>query len=394
VPVRSELPPAVAALVDAGLALIRRAPSARIAIVRGGEVLEPEAMHPVVRETVEREVAAASSILEPLAARDVEKALKSAWGRPPGKVLDDLDPEPLAVRPAAQVHRASHDGADVAVKVRRAGVERSVRNDLALLDVLATPLGAAFPRLDAGAVLRELREQALDELDLEHEASTLRRIARVVRDVEGVTVPRPVLDLATPDVLVTGLVDGETLASGARPDDPGGAARALAGAFRAIVLDAGLAPFDLRPSHVLVRNDGSLGLLGLGVARPVDRRRARLGLDGMTALRAGDEAAFTRVVEELGVLPADRAGEAFAVLRTVGGDLAEGPVTLDARAIRSLGERAARQTRTLSALAMAGSPQPADLPLARMLGQLVAVLARLRATEDWATVARGSAERR
>jgi predicted unusual protein kinase regulating ubiquinone biosynthesis (AarF/ABC1/UbiB family) len=389
VAVRSELPPAVAALVDAGLALVRRAPSARIAIVRGGEVLEPEALHPVVRETVEREVAAASTICTPLSASDVEKALKAAWGRSPGKVLDELDPEPLAVRPAAQVHRAEHDGVAVAVKVRRAGVERSVRNDLALLDVLATPLGAAFPRLEAGAILREVREQALDELDLEHEASTLRRIARVVRDVEGVAVPRPVLDLATPDVLVTELLDGTTLADDARPPDAGAAARALAGAFRAIVLDAGLAPFDVRASHVLVRGDGSLGLLGVGVARPVDRIRARLGLDGLAALRAGDEAAFARVVDELGVLPAERAGDVFAVMRSVGGDLAEGPATLDARAIRSLGERAARQTRTLAAIAMAGSPQPSDLPLARMLGQLVAVLARLGATEDWADVALG-----
>ena len=386
-PVRSELPPALAAAVDAGLALVRRAPSARIAIVRGGEVLEPEAMHPVVRETVEREVAAASAICAPLAAKDVEATLKAAWGRPPGKVLDGLDPEPIAVRPAAQVHRGEIDGTAVAVKVRRPGIERSVRNDLALLDVLGAPLGAAFPRLDAGAVLREVREQALDELDLEHEASTLRRLGRVARGVDGVVVPRPHLDLAAPDVLVTDLLDGETLASGARPADPGAAAEALVAAVRAMTLDAGLAPFDLRPSHVLVSGNGSLGLLGVGVARPVDRARAQLGLDGLAALRAGDEVAFAGVVERLGVLPAERAGEAFAVLRAVGGELAEGPVLLDAAALRALGERAGAQTRPLAALAMAGSPHPSDLPLARMVGQLVAVLARLGATEDWGELA-------
>jgi ubiquinone biosynthesis protein len=387
VPVRSELPPAVAALADAGLGLARRAPSARIAIVRGGEVLEPEALHPAVREVVEQEVAAASAICTPLSARDVEKALKEAWGRPPGKVLDDLDPQPLAVRPAAQVHRAELDGAPLAVKVRRPGVERSVRNDLSLLDVLAAPVGAAFPRLDAGAVLRELREQALDELDFEHEASTLRRVGRAVRGIDGVAVPRPQLDLAAPGVLVTELLDGTTLAAGARPPDGAAAVGALADAFRAIVLEAGLAPYDVRASHVLVRADGSLGLLGAGVARPVDRERARLGLDGLAALRVGDEAAFAGVVERLGVVPADRAADAYAVLRSVGGELAEGPATLDAAALRSLGERAARATRPLAALAMAGSPQPADLPLARMLGQLVAVIARLGATADWAHVA-------
>jgi hypothetical protein len=394
-PVRSELPPAIAALADASFGLVRRAPSARIAIVRGGEVLEPEALHPAVREVVEQEVAAASAICAPLSAKDVEKALKDAWGRPPGKVLDDLDPEPLAVRPAAQVHRAVLDGAPVAVKVRRPGVERSVRNDLSLLDVLASPVGAAFPRLDAGAVLRELREQALDELDLEHEASTLRRVERAVRGIDGVAVPRPQLDLAASAVLVTELLDGTTLAAGARPPDGVAAAGALTDAVRAVVLEAGLAPYDLRATHVLVRPDGSLGLLGAGVARPVDRDRARLGLDGLAALRDADETAFAGVVERLGVLPADRAGDAYALLRSVGGELAEGPATLDAAALRALGARAARATRPLAALAVAGSPQPADLALARMLGQLVALIARLGASADWAQLAlNGRAARR
>ena len=68
-------------------------------------------------------------------------------------------------------------------------------------------------------------------------------------------MPRPHLDLCEAGVLVSDLLDGTTLADSARPKDPGAAARVLVEAFRAAALDAGLAPADPRPSHVVVMAD-------------------------------------------------------------------------------------------------------------------------------------------
>ena len=269
----------------------------------------------------------------------VERELRAAWRRPAARVLDDLDPEPLAVRPTSQVHRATYAGEAVAVKVRRPGVERLVRADLALLGSLAGPLHAAFPRLDAGAALSSAREQALDELDFEHEASQGRRIARALRGVPGVVVPRAVLELAAPEVLVTAFAEGATLADGGRPADPAAAARALVAAFRAACLDAGLAPVDPRPSHVVVTPAGELALLGLGVARPVDRARAARALDGWDALVRGDADAFAAVVAGQGLLDEPDARAALAPLRGIGGPL--------------LGERCAAVGRRGAAVAAA-----------------------------------------
>ena len=388
-PAKTDLPPALNALLDVGLGLVRRAPSARLAIVRAGGILEPEALTDRVREVAEAEVEAArASTCVPQAPKDVEQLLKAAWGGAPGKVLDDFEAEPFAVTPAAQVHRGQFDGAPVVIKVRRPGVERSVRNDLALLDVVAGPLGAAFPNLDAGAVLRDLREQALDELDFEHEASTQRRAARALRGVDGVTVPRPLLDLSTSGVLVSERAEGTTLADGGRPADPGAAARALIAAVRTAVLDAGLAPVDLRASHVVIGPGGELALLGMGTSRPVDRERAARALDILDALGSGDAAAFGEHVAAAGVLGADQAGAAHDLLRDIAGPLVEGPAVLDAEAMRDLGVRAWGAAPALAALASAASPHPQDLVLGRMLGQLVAVLSRVGAREDWATLTR------
>src|SRR5687767_5007505 len=110
-PARLDLPPALRTLVDVGAQLIRRAPSARIAIVRAGGVLDPSALPPELRERVERELAAArEAVCEELRPKEVERLLKEAWGRALDQVLDELDPEPLAIRPASQVHRGAVDG--------------------------------------------------------------------------------------------------------------------------------------------------------------------------------------------------------------------------------------------------------------------------------------------
>src|SRR5215218_4947718 len=206
------LPPALRSLLEAGGALVRRSSSGRVALGRTAALVPDDTVPAALRglpAELERARAAAAT---PIAFKDIEKLLKGAWGSPPGKVLDELDREPLAVTPSAQVHRGVRDGAPVAVKVLRPGLASAVRNDLALLDVLAPPLRQVFGAIDAGTILREVRETALDELDLEHEASTQRQLRRTLRGVDGLVVPAPDMELSGEAVLVCELLEGRTLA--------------------------------------------------------------------------------------------------------------------------------------------------------------------------------------
>jgi hypothetical protein len=386
-----ELPPALRTLAETGWALASRAPSARVALARAAGVVDPEALPSAIREPVMRELEMArAAACEPLDARTVERALKDAWGRAPGKVLDELDAQPLAVRAAAQTHRGVVDGAPVAIRVRRPGLDRAVRSDVALLDALAAPLGVALPRADTRALLRSGREQTLDEMDFEHEASTHRRVARVMRGVEGLIVPSVHGELCAEAVFVADLLEGATLADGARPHDAGAAARALVEGHVAAAR-AGIALLDARPGHVVVLADGGIGLLGAGLARPVDRGRVGLALDALAALRADDAEEFSRAVAAAGLLPAGAAGAAHGLALSALGPLASGPATLNAAALRRVAVRAADHAPAIFALVPAAQPHPDDLWLARAAGQLVATLARLGATADWPALVASSA---
>ena len=243
--------PELRALIDAALALARRVPSGRIALARLEEVFGRTHVH------------------EPLDATTVGRVARR---------FDAFDPDPIAVRAAAQTHRATADGRPVAVRIRRPGLDRMVRSDLALIDALALPLATALPDADATALLRAVREQVLDELDFEHEASMHRRVARILRDVDGLVVPAVHTDSCTEDVFVADLLDGA--------DAPGKDAARVLTAAHATAARAGFALLDARPGHVIPLMDGRVGLLGVGVARAVDRERAGEAFGGEITLEA------------------------------------------------------------------------------------------------------------
>jgi predicted unusual protein kinase regulating ubiquinone biosynthesis (AarF/ABC1/UbiB family) len=359
------LPPALRALLDAGTALVRRSSSGRVALTRALQLLPDDVRRTPVAEP------------EPVAFKDIEKILKSAWGRPATKALADLERAPLHVGAAAQVHRGeTQDGDVVALKVLRPGLAAAVRNDLALLDLLATPLGQVFGAMDAGPILRAVREMALDELDLEHEASNQRQARRLLRGVDGLVVPVPDLELSTPDVLVTELIEGSPTTS---PD----VARTLVAAHLAAAR-GGLVLTDPRPSHVLTRADGTVVLLGTGAARPFPRARLNAYLGALTALRTEDQDAFAATVSnDLNLLPPQDALKAYALVALLADGALTQPTRLDSTLLLDGERRALEHVGAGLALAATVTPDPTDLALARSLGQLSATLAHLGATEDW-----------
>ena len=379
---RPALPPALRSLLEAGGALVRRSSSGRVALGRAAALVAEDAVPAALAKLPAELEAARATAATPVAFKDVEKILKNAWDRAPGKVLDDLDREPVAVTPSAQVHRGERDGAAVAVKVLRPGLAAAVRNDLALLDVLAGPLKQVFGAMDAGTILREVRESALDELDLEHEASTQRQARRALRSVPGLTVPAPDMELSSDAVLVSEWLAGPTLHE-AEPGDPADVARTLVAAHVAAAR-AGLILTDPRPGHVVLLDSGGVGLLGAGVARPVDRDRVGVALDALVAYRAGDQDGFAAVVaDRLQLLPTGDALKASALSAVILGDLLSGEARLDGPALAGVIQRALEHLTAGLALAATVTPHPHDLAIARSIGQLASVVARLDATEDW-----------
>ncbi|HWF25635.1 MAG TPA: AarF/UbiB family protein [Solirubrobacteraceae bacterium] len=376
----------VDALIGVALRLARTAPSGRIVLAHLARVLDPEWID---REDLKAELeeAAAKQRPEPLKPRAVERALRDAWGAKPTEELDELDPEPVAVTPTAQVHRGVVDRAPVAVKLLRPGLAATIRQDLVLLDGLLGPLGAAFPALDPGALVREVRERVQDELDLEHEAHHLRRFHRALRSHPFLSVPAPVTRLARENVLVSEWVDGVPLPSAPDPDEA--AARLtifVIGAARFGVMHADPDPDDIR-----VHPDGGLTILDFGATRAVVPGRVKSAQKALEAFATEDAGELGAALATLGALPASEGATVLELGRHALGALAgPGPARLDTQAVLAARGRLAACPDALERLALTGSIAPEDLWPARAIGQLFAVIARLGATGDWLELARAA----
>ncbi len=375
-------------LLQVALRLARSAPTGSLALARVHDALDSRWIPRPWGDTLIDELAGARAQAgTPIPFDRVERILTDAWGASPNDELDTLEPEPVAVTPIAQVHRGRLEGDDVAVKVLRPGLAASVRRDLAVLEGLIPALGAAFPAIDAGAMLAEVRERTLDELDLENEAGVQRRFHRALRNHPHLYVPAPITRLAGENVLVSEWVDGVPLADAPDPDR----AATLLVLFGLGAAQRGLVHADLHPEDVLVRDDGRLVILDFGVSSDVDPERVAASARAFEAVLDADLDALAAALEELGWVSPDHAGTADAVVRHGLGDLAgPAPARLDADAVIAARDRLLDRPAELIELVRCGRLPAEDLWPARGLGALFGTIARIGATGPWSDVARAA----
>ncbi len=371
----------VEALVGVGLRLARSAPSGRVLLGQLAAGIDPAWIPRPWGDDLAAELEAARRHPpEPLGAKQIERALRDAWGTRATDELDELDTEPAAITPTSQVHRAVADGTPVAVKVLRPGLARSVAQDLALLDSMLGPLAGAFPALDARAVVREVRDRVLDELDLEHEAGAQRRFHRALRGHPWLMVPAPVMRLAHAGVLVSEWVDGSTLWDA--PDRDQAAARLVR--FGLGGATAGLMHADLNPDDVLVRPDGGLAILDFGAWCEVDRDRLTLVTSMVEAFPTRDVEGFSAAAQRLGWLPPTAGAEAFALIdHALDGLRGPRPARLDRDAVFAAAGRLRDRPDALARVILAGALSAQDLWPARGVAQLFGTIARIGATGRW-----------
>ena len=350
----------IEAFIQAASRLARTAPSGRILLARLAAQVDPAWIPEPAREPARARLEAArEAATQPLEPAAVEAVLKQAWDAPSADELDALEPEPVAVTPTAQVHRGVVDGAPVAIKVLRPGLSRWCARTWRARE----PAGAArrgIPRLDGPAMLRELRERVLDELDLEHEAGVQRRVSRALRNHPFLTVPAPVMRLCHEQVLVSEWVEGVALSRVSDQAELDLAAGRLAG-FVLGGVRAGIVHAGLDPDDVLLTSDGRLAVLDFGAAFAVEPRRAEPALAIVEAFAPrGDGVALGNALAELGLLDARTAATlewARAVLGELGGEEPSGSTR------RSPARRgAARSERQVACrLVMAGNVPAGEL---------------------------------
>jgi predicted unusual protein kinase regulating ubiquinone biosynthesis (AarF/ABC1/UbiB family) len=168
-----------------------------------------DGLSPQVRRTLSRLQDSVPPMSADLAAAVVAEEL----GLPPEQAFARWDPQPIAAASIGQVHRAiTLDGRAVAVKVQYPGIAETIAADLRNVALLRRMLRITAPNQDVDALLEELRERVLEELDYRREAANQRTFAGYFDGHPTIGVPRIIDELSTRRVVTSELSDGARFA--------------------------------------------------------------------------------------------------------------------------------------------------------------------------------------
>jgi predicted unusual protein kinase regulating ubiquinone biosynthesis (AarF/ABC1/UbiB family) len=168
-----------------------------------------DGLAPNVRRTLSRLQDSVPPMSAELAARVVEEEL----GLPPERAFATWDPDPIAAASIGQVHRAiTLDGRAVAVKVQYPGIAETIAADLSNVSLLRRMLRITAPSQDVDALIAELRDRVLEELDYRREADNQRLLADYYDGHPTIHIPGIISGLSTRRVVTSDLADGARFA--------------------------------------------------------------------------------------------------------------------------------------------------------------------------------------
>jgi len=234
----------------------------------------------------------------------VESELQRALGDPVESVFREFDSQASAAGSIAQVHRARlPDGTDVAVKVRRPGVDMAIESDVLLLEILAAwweEEDAAARRWQPAEIVRQLRKSLAREVDFAAEARAQQRFADTFRGNPHLVIPRLHPEFTRGSLLVMDWVDGIPASDMAAVDAAGFDREALAtrgtDAVLQMVLVDGFFHADPHPGNVFFLEGERIALIDFGMVGWVSDKRRNELVDLMAALAARDAEAMRDVL--------------------------------------------------------------------------------------------------
>ena len=168
-----------------------------------------EGLSPVARRALSR----LQDSVPPMSAELAASVIEEELGIAPERAFSRWDPEPIAAASIGQVHRAiTHDGRAVAVKVQYPGIAEAIAADLANVSLLRRMLRITAPAQDVDALLEELRDRVLEELDYRREAASQTLFADYYDGHPTIIVPPIVPELSTRRMVTSELAAGKRFA--------------------------------------------------------------------------------------------------------------------------------------------------------------------------------------
>ncbi len=347
-----------------------------------------DGLSPAVRHTLSR----LQDSVPPMSAELAAGVITEELGLPPERAFARWDPEPIAAASIGQVHRAiTLDGRAVAVKVQYPGIAETMAADLGNVALLRRMLRITAPSQDVDALIAELRDRVLEELDYRREADNQRLLAAYYDGHPTIHIPAVIGELSARRVVTSELADGARFAelAGWSQEERDLAAETIYRFVFRSLYDVHAFNGDPHPGNYLFHGGGRVTFLDFGLVKhfTLAELQPLMQMTRQLCVR-GDAEAFRLSMEEAGFLRPDAplSTETIVEHMAVFYDTIRepGPLTIT-------GDYASRVVRRFfdvrSPVAGYVSIPRSYVILQRINLGLFAVLGQLTATANWRAIA-------
>jgi ubiquinone biosynthesis protein len=236
------------------------------------DLLPPDIVH---------ELRALQDQVAPFETGVARRIIEADLNRPVHECFREFGAVPIASGSIGQVYRAvTRDGINVVVKVKRPGVDETIKVDMQLLRRLAEAVEQFVPELASyrpTLIAEEFAQVMQRELDYINEASTTMRFHDALADDPDILIPYIRWELTSTRVLTMTALDGvniEAIAADGHPmateiDRPLLAER-LANLYLKQFFDLGVFHADPHPGNILITPPARIGLIDFGQTGVLD----------------------------------------------------------------------------------------------------------------------------
>ncbi len=146
----------------------------------------------------------------PLSAPLVRKTFKKYLGKYPEDIFDTFTPDASNAASIGQVHKATKDGKNFAVKIQYPGVSDSISSDLALVKPFATRMFNLKGK-DSEKYFIEVENKLLEETNYILELKQSIEMADACKDIANLRFPNYYTELSSEKILTMDWMEGEHL---------------------------------------------------------------------------------------------------------------------------------------------------------------------------------------
>jgi len=236
--------------------------------------------------------------------KHVERTIIEDLGKPPDELFASFDRVPVASASVAQVHRATlASGEELAVKVRRPGLDDIVWFDLSVMRIFARVI-AIIPSIRLLAPVESVNQFGAAiraQIDLRIEAENNRRFTANFAGDEDVGFPVLHEALCSRRVLTMDFVRGAKIldAPAKLGTDPTRLAKIGFRTLLKMVFADGFVHADLHPGNILIDERSRVIILDLGLTAELDDAARRAFAQFFAGWAGGDGKIMARLMSDL-----------------------------------------------------------------------------------------------